>query len=545
VPGVTYSREVITTTSGRVVLYKIVAPPPGGLYALKPVLSNGRVSGLERVSAMQRRLSSRATLAGVNGDLFTPATGQPNSIFVRANVVATKPITTRSSLGIGLDGLLRVAEIGYWGQFHVGRFPWHPFFEVNRPLTYRKGVSLFTPLWGARTPHMHYAREYVLAHVGPLRPNTDVKGQVVAVRRGSEHLIPSGGAVLQATGNARETLNHEAKPGRWVTLRVILRNWWDVVHDAIGGGPVLVRGGVAITQANEAFTSAQLARNPRTAVGQRADGRIVLLVADGRRAQSVGLSMAQLAKQMVRLGAVRAMSLDAGGSSTMAFDGRVFNHPSDGTERAVADALMVLYYGAYAREPRWATFSPNGDGYKDVQRLYAKFVRRSSVHLRLLRPDGVVKWEYTATRAPGTITKDLRSESLLEGTWRWIVSGVDGQGHASAMERRFTVNKTLGFLTLSKSLMRVRTGVGGRLRISYVQTRVANVSVTIRRPSGRIVRHLASVPDQPAGSFSLVWNGRNDAGNVVRDGKFVAVVRAVNQIGPVSLVKRFVVDRVS
>jgi hypothetical protein len=545
VPGVTYTREVIRTSSGRVVLYEIVAPQPGGLYALKPVLSNGRVTGLERVSAMQKRLSSRATLAGVNGDLFTPATGQPNSLLVRANVVATKPITTRSSLGIGLDGLLRVAEIGYWGQFQVGTHPWHPFFEVNRPLTYRKGVSLFTPLWGARTPRMHYAREYVLAHVGPLRPNTDVRGQVVVVRRGSEHLIPLGGAVLQATGNARETLNHEAKPGRWVTLRVNLWNWWDGVRDAIGGGPVLVRDGVAIRHAGESFTSDQLARHPRTAVGQRADGRIVLLVADGRSSASAGLTMGQLANQMIRLGAVNAMALDSGGSSTMAFDGHVFNHPSDGHERWIADALMVYYYGAYARKPRWRSFSPNGDGYKDVQRLYAKFVRTSSVHLQLLRPDGAVKWDYAATRGPGTITKDLSDRLLMEGTWRWIVSGVDGQGRASQMERHFVVNKTLGFLTLSKPRMLVRAGVGGRQRIGFRQTNVADLRVTIRRTNGRIVRHLASVNDYQPGSIAVLWNGRNDAGRVVRSGTFVAFVRALNGLGSTELQKRFIVRRVS
>jgi hypothetical protein len=545
VPGVTYKREVIRTIAGRVVLYEIVAPAPGGLYALKPVLSNERVTGLERVSAMQKRLSRRATLAGVNGDLFTPATGQPNSLLVRANVLATKPITTRSSLGIGLDGLLHVGEVGYWGQFRVDGFPAHPFFEINRTLNYRKGVALFTPLWGPRTPWRHYAKEYVLANVGPIHPNTDVRGQVVAVRRGSNLPIPAGGAVLQATGVWKSLLNEEARRGRWLTLRGDLKNWWDGVRNAIGGGPVLVRDGVAIKNAGEDFTSDQLARHPRTAVGQRADGHIVLLVADGRSSASVGLTMAQLANQMVRLGAVTAMALDSGGSSTIAFDGHVFNHPSDGTERFISDALMVYYYGAFSRKPRWRSFSPNGDGYEDVQRLYAKFVRTSSVHLQLLRPDGVVKWEYTATRGPGTITKDLSDRSFLEGTWRWIVSGVDGQGRASQMERRFVVNKTLGFLTLSKTRMVVRTGVGGRERIGFRLTNVADVRVTIRRPSGRIVRHLKSLDDQQPGSIALIWNGRNDAGGVVRGGTYVAYVRAINGIGTTELQKAFVVRRIS
>ena len=52
---------------------------------------------------------------------------------------------------------------------------------------------------------------------------------------------------------------------------------------------------------------------------------------------------------MVRLGAVTASALDAGGSTTMAFDGKVLNRPSDpGGERAVADGLFVFYYGVQA-----------------------------------------------------------------------------------------------------------------------------------------------------------------------------------------------------
>jgi len=544
-PNVEYSRQVISTSAGPVVLHILIAPQPGGLYGLKPVLSNGRVTGRERVSAMQRRLAGRATLAGVNGDLFNWSTGHPSGIFLRSNVLATKPNVSRSSLGIGLDGFLHVGLLGYWGQWRVDGFGAHPFFELNRPLRYRKGIALYTPLWGARTPYRLGAREFVLARLKPVRPGIDTRALVVKVRRGSDRPIPAGGGVLQATGTWRGLLGAEARPGRCLTIRADLKNWWAGVRNAIGGGPELVRGGVAIHRAGEAFTASQLGRNPRTAVGQLADGRTLLVVADGRSSRSVGLSIPQLADQMVRLGAVTAMALDAGGSSTMAFEGTVLNQPSDGSERAVSDALMVLYYGAYAREPRWATFSPNGDGYADVQRLYAKFVRTSTVQLKLVRPDGAVRWEYTASRAPGTITKDVSSRNLLQGTWRWIVSGVDDQGRSSHMERRFTVNDTLGFLTLSKSLMRVRVGAGGRLGISFRVARTANVVVTIKRRGGPIVRHLSSSTGSAPGAYTLVWNGRNDSGSVVRGGVFIARVRALNDIGPVLLQKSFVVRRVS
>ncbi|MDQ3778904.1 MAG: hypothetical protein M3310_08610, partial [Actinomycetota bacterium] len=70
-PGVTYDRKLEFTRFGPVAMHVLTAPKPGGLYAVKPVLSNGTVVGRERVTAMQRRAEASSTVAGVNGDLFT------------------------------------------------------------------------------------------------------------------------------------------------------------------------------------------------------------------------------------------------------------------------------------------------------------------------------------------------------------------------------------------------------------------------------------------------------------------------------------------
>jgi exopolysaccharide biosynthesis protein len=74
------------------------------------------------------------------------------------------------------------------------------------------------------------------------------------------------------------------------------------------------------------------------------DGRILLVVVDGRQpTHSLGMTMLELAMELKRLGAVEAMNLDGGGSSTMVVGGSVINLPSDETgERAVASALVVL-----------------------------------------------------------------------------------------------------------------------------------------------------------------------------------------------------------
>jgi len=541
-PGVVYKREVRSIGGHRVVVHVLKAPKPGGLYDLKPVLSNGLVTGRETVSSMQRRLSSRATVAGVNGDLFNWGSGRPSGIFLRKNLLFTRAFYNRSSLGIGVDGLLRTGFVRYTGTWQFGSNKERILREFNHPLEQDSGVVLYSPTWGPRTPRVRGAREIVLSHVAPVGPNKDLVGRVVLRSWSTRHNIPAGGAVLQASGARRKVLLEEAKLGHWVKLHVSLTPWWSDVKDAIGGGPRIVSGGVPVYQAGESFLPSQLLpRNPRTAVGQLANGRILMVAVDGRTSWSAGVTNSQLARLMADLGAQTAMALDAGGSTTMAFDGQVLNHPSDGGERAVADSLMVFYYGIYARRPRLSLYSPNGDGVADFQRLYAKVVRRSQVALRLLRAsDGHVAWSSVATRRPGTVVKSLKRK-LADGKWRWVVSATDTKGRTSEMSRTFVANSTLGHLTLSRSILRP-TRKGGHLGISFGQTREADVKVTVRTTGGRVVRHLLS-DHLGARRHDLGWNVRNDGGRIVRDGRYIVRVRAVNAIGPVALTKSVQVRR--
>ena len=160
--------------------------------------------------------------------------------------------------------------------------------------------------------------------------------------------------MLVARGTSAGRLASEAAVDQRVTVRLILRPQWGGVVDAVGGGPVIVQDGRPVFRALEDFTSGQLSlRNPRTAVGQKADGGIILVAVDGRQpGYSTGLTNFELAQTMVRLGAETASALDAGGSTTMAFDGELLNRPSDpGGERPVADGLFVFYYGVHAPPP--------------------------------------------------------------------------------------------------------------------------------------------------------------------------------------------------
>ncbi|MFF7681794.1 phosphodiester glycosidase family protein [Microbacterium sp. NPDC007973] len=81
---------------------------------------------------------------------------------------------------------------------------------------------------------------------------------------------------------------------------------------------------------------------PRTAVGVIDDNHLVFVVVDGRQeGYSEGVTLPELADIMLSLGATTAYNLDGGGSSTMYFNGRVVNSPSNGGERGTSDILYV------------------------------------------------------------------------------------------------------------------------------------------------------------------------------------------------------------
>ena len=92
------------------------------------------------------------------------------------------------------------------------------------------------------------------------------------------------------------------------------------VKEAVSFGPVLIANG---EPAPVAGTGGGL--NPRTAIGQRADGTVLLLVIDGRQSHSLGASYKDCRDVMMQYGAVNAANLDGGSSTLMIHEGKQVN----------------------------------------------------------------------------------------------------------------------------------------------------------------------------------------------------------------------------
>lgn len=124
--------------------------------------------------------------------------------------------------------------------------------------------------------------------------------------------------------------------------RTDFANMQDEFEDALGGGPMLVKD-------NEMLPQTDLTIEPRTGIGMNDNGKLYFAVVDGRSFYySNGITIARLGEMLRACGATIAINVDGGGSSTfmirhpLAEVWQVRNRPSDGTNRAVGNAWMIV-----------------------------------------------------------------------------------------------------------------------------------------------------------------------------------------------------------
>lgn len=166
--------------------------------------------------------------------------------------------------------------------------------------------------------------------------------------------IPKNGYILSVSGDLREEALNFLRTG--VKAKIILGGsspyrmysapeFLFKSEDIIGGVPQLIKNGkIEITWEQEKSSKSFVeTRHPRTAVAKLKDGKFLMVTVDGRQKESVGMNLNELAALLLELGAVDAMNLDGGGSTTMFAGGKVVNKPSDKEgERKVSDAILVF-----------------------------------------------------------------------------------------------------------------------------------------------------------------------------------------------------------
>lgn len=329
------------------------------------LLSPGAVAAREPVSAMA---SAQGAVAGVNGDFFdiseeqhpgVAATGAAvgpaigHGVQLKAAVPGgqrfgpplPRGTSTRDVVGVGEDRVARVERLSLSGSVVTpyGTVPLGGYNQYALPVG---GVGVYTAAWGSASrlravcgtdgsrsaPCSRVAFEVTVRH-----------GRVVA-----ESAAPGAGAIRGDTvvlvgreRGAREL--RRLRPGQQVSVRERLTGGSGVpLRFAVGGFPVL-RGGAPLRGLDDTTAAT------RTCAGIGAQGhRLYLLALDGHAEYGSGLTVAEVAGLMRRIGADSAVNLDGGGSSTLVTrspgSGRVTvrNHPSGGVERPVPEGIGLF-----------------------------------------------------------------------------------------------------------------------------------------------------------------------------------------------------------
>lgn len=334
-------------------------------------LSNDQIEGKEQVSSMAKRLNA---IAGINGGYFvvgsndgTPGDlagiavdhgrlvsesvgNRPSLILPSSNGNGAEIAPTQTKLSVStttgyshvIDGMNRMPGLiracGGTGDQPTDQ-PKHDF-----TCTDPNEIIAFTKDFGNRTPD-NAGFQVVL----------DQNGTIVATTNSSTS-IPENGTVLSATGDDIDWLKAYAIPGQKLSVAKQLyvngkNTELTPSTSIVNGSPYLVKNGkISIDAKKEGFdyTTAfyygfGLTRQPRTLAGIKANGNLIFITVDGRSPEnSIGVSFHESAELLKSLGAVSAINLDGGGSTTAVINGKLVNKPSDPTgERPIGDGIFI------------------------------------------------------------------------------------------------------------------------------------------------------------------------------------------------------------
>ena len=294
-------------------------------------------------------------VAGINGDFYNVSTGLPIGLVITDGVLRSSDagyyaigFRADGTAVLGKPGVKVSVDLGYavddgsGSQIELIR----PVIAVNKART-NSGVFLYTYDFNAKhTTGTTEPGVNVVCTVeqGQLAIGSTVTARVERVEETTVTSIQPDQIVLSANANADAYYTNALRnmsAGSEVTLTVSANAGWDDVEYAVGALYCLAENG-AVASGLAAGV------NPRTAVGQKADGTLVFYTIDGRRSgYSIGASLTQVGQRLLELGCETVLCLDGGGSTNLAVttpdstDASIINRPSESNRKVTNQIFLV------------------------------------------------------------------------------------------------------------------------------------------------------------------------------------------------------------
>jgi len=340
----TYTQTYGTNASGNQSINIIEYEPNNGV---TPMIAYGsKLYGTSTINTVAKYLESAGhkVVAGINADFFDTASGVPIGIVIRDGAVVSSNLNM-PAIGFTAEGNAVIGTptqtmtlSGAAGSVVVN--------NLNKGRS-NSTVCLYDENYGSTTKHTTVGTNVLLQKVNKtdiIAVNSSIQLEVLAITT-DQTAVPmaEGQLVLSIAENGPLDRLPAFQVGDILEFSVTSADTsWDEVQYAVGG-KVLLNDGVVDT------TGSPTGKNPRSAVGIKADGTIVLYQVDGRQSShSVGMTMDELAAEMLALGCVDAINLDGGGSSAMVVrlpgeeTSAIVNSPSDGSARKCANYIMLV-----------------------------------------------------------------------------------------------------------------------------------------------------------------------------------------------------------
>ena len=309
---------------------------------IKPIVSP---QGSSRLQTVKDHTCSSHAIAAINANYFKN-TGVPlGTLIIDGNWIAG-PLYDRVALGISKSGFVRIDRVGLGGILYTSN-PQVAKLWINNINTPRRSgchTIAYSRQWGASV-HLDYDGCLV---------SIDAQGKVLDTSK-REMTIPYGGIVLS---DSKDSILSELQRGDKTNLRwQVTPGSWDDITQAVSGGPMLIKdNNYCIDLKAESFRNnwTNNSIKARTACGVTSNNHLLLVTAEGNH------TLYDLAHILHDLGAIEAMNLDGGGSTTMVIHDSTVNMESKSKERRVAVALGIFVLdkkdkSAYAKPGAYIT----------------------------------------------------------------------------------------------------------------------------------------------------------------------------------------------